>query len=76
MIICSFVYSSRGKMWDRDMKITKYNFVRKRKPTGYICLPVSRYREAEGYLKPRPCFQDTVINYASRIGKYTNKLEM
>ena len=63
-------------MWDRDMKITNYNFVRKRKPTGYIYLPVSKYREAEGHLKLRSYLQDNVINHSPRIGKYIKKLEL
>ena len=62
-------------MWDRDRKIARDNFGRKRKSTGFIYLPGSKLREAEGHLTMRSCLQDAVINYAPRIGKYTNKLE-
>ena len=37
-------------MFDRDMKVTKDNFGRKRKGTGCIYLPGSGFREAEGHL--------------------------
>ena len=37
-IICSFGYSSRGQIWDRYIKIKKWNCVRK-KSAGYIYLP-------------------------------------
>ena len=66
----SFGYSSRGKMWDRDLKITKDNFVRKIASTGYICLPRYKYCEAEGHLKVRSGLQYTVINSATMIVKY------
>ena len=63
------------KIWDRDWKTARDNFGRKRKSTGYIYLPGSRFGEAEGHLNMRSCLQDTVINSAPRIGKYINKLE-
>ena len=58
------------------MKITKDNFGRKRKSTGYIYLPGSKYRESEGYLNLSSCLQDTVITSAPRIGKYINKIKL
>ena len=63
-------------MWERDWRIKKDNFERKIKSTGYTYFPGSKYREAEGHLKLRSCLQDSVINYAPRIGKFTNKLEL
>ena len=63
-------------MLDRDMKLARQNFGRKRKPTGCIFLPGSGFRETEGNLKIRSCLQDAVINYAPRIGKFINKLEL
>ena len=68
-------YDPMQKMWDRDLKIARDNFGGKRKSTGYIYLPGSKFREAEGHLTMRSCLQDAVINYAPRIGKYINKLE-
>ena len=61
-------------MWDRDWKIARDNFGRKIKSTGYIYLPGSKYREADGHLKLRSCLQYAVINSSLRIGKYVNKL--
>ena len=61
-------------MWDRDMKITKDNFGRKIKPTGYIYLPGSRYCEAKGHLKLRSSLQGAIINYAPETGKYIKNL--
>ena len=46
------------------------------KPTGYIYLPGTQYREAEGHLKLRPFLHDAVINYDPRIGKYINKHDL
>ena len=46
------------------------------KPTGYIYLPGTQYREAEGHLKLRSFLHDYVIIYAPRIGKYINKHEL
>ena len=63
-------------MWDTDLKITKEHFGRKIKSTGNIYLPGSQYREAEGYLKLRLCLQNAIINYAPRIEKHINKLEL
>ena len=63
-------------MWDRDRKIARDNFGRKRKPTGFIYLPGSKYREAESHLIMRSCLKDAVIIYAYRIGKCINKLEL
>ena len=60
-------------MLDRDTKVARQNFGRKRKPTGCIFLSGSGFHEAEGDLKMRSCLQDAVINSAPRIGKYINK---
>ena len=57
------------KMWDRDRKIARDNFGRKRKPTGFIYLPGSKFWEAEGHLMIRLCLQDSVINSAPMIEK-------
>ena len=64
------------EMWDRDRKIAKDNFGRKRKATVCIFLPGSDFREAEGHLSMRSCLQDAVINYVTRIGKYIDKQEL
>ena len=64
------------EMLNRDTKVARHNFGRKRKPTGCIFLPGSGFREAEGNLKMRSCLQDAVINSASSIGKFINKLEL
>ena len=45
-------------------------FGRKRKSTGFIYLPGSKFREAEGDLTMRSCLQDAVMNYDPRIRKY------
>ena len=37
-------------MWDRDSKIVRENFGKKRKSAGFIYVPGSKYREAEGHL--------------------------
>ena len=63
------------QMWDRDGKIAREKFGRKIKPTGFIYLTGSKFREAEGNLMMRSCLQDAFINSAPRIGKYINKLE-
>ena len=57
-------------MWERDWIITEDNIGRKIKPTGYIYLLGSKYRDAEGHLKLRSCLQDAAVNYAPSIGKY------
>ena len=59
-----------------DRKIARNNFGRKRKSTGFIYLPGSKFREAEDHLTMRSCLQDAVINSAPGIRKYTNKLEL
>ena len=46
-------YDTMQKMWDRDLKIARDNFGGKRKSTGYIYLPGSKLREAEGRLTMR-----------------------
>ena len=46
---CSSGYDPIEQMWDRDQKRARESFGRKRKPTGYIYLPGSKYCEAEGY---------------------------
>ena len=63
-------------MFDRDRKEATHNFGKKIKATGCIFLPGSGFREAEGNLKMRSCLQDALINYAPRIGKFINKLEL
>ena len=63
------------EMWNRDRKIVRETFGRKIKSTGFIYLPGSKFRGAEGHLSMRSCLQDAVINSAPRIGKYINKLE-
>ena len=57
------------KMWDSSRKITRDNFCRKIKLTGFIYLPESNVCEAEGYLTMRSCLQDAFINDDPRIGK-------
>ena len=68
-------YDPKHKMWNRDRKIARDYFGRKRKSTGFIYLPGSKFREAGVHLTMRSCLQDDIINSASRIGKYINKLE-
>ena len=63
-------------MLDRDMKVARQNFGRKRKPTGCIFLSGSGFCEAEGNLKMRSCLQDAVIYSAPRIEKNINKQEL
>ena len=63
-------------MLDRDTKVARQNFGRKRKPTGCIFLLGSGFHEAEGNLKIRSCLQDAVINSAPRIGKFISKLKL
>ena len=63
-------------MWHRDRKIARGIFSRKRKSTGFIYLPGSKFREAEGNLTMRSCLQDAVIISTHRIGKYINKVEL
>ena len=50
--------------------------VEEEKSTGFIYLPGSRFCEAEGHLTMSSYLQDAVVNSASRIGKYINKLEL
>ena len=66
----------KGGMWNRYLKLTKDNFGRKIKPTGYIYLDGSRYCEAKGHLKLRLSLQGAIINSASNIVKYTKELEL
>ena len=42
-------------MWDRDRKISRDNFGQDRKSTGFMFLPGSEFREAEGNLSMRSC---------------------
>ena len=67
-------YFSFIKMWDRDQIIARNNVERKIRPTGYIYLPGSKYREAESHLIMRSCLKDDVIISAPGIGQYINKL--
>ena len=71
---CISFGDSLQAMFDRDRKMAKDNFGRKRKATGCIFLPGSDFREAEGHLSMRSCLQDAVINSDARVGKYINKL--
>ena len=61
------------EMWNRDKKITGDDFGRK-KPTEFIYLLGSRFREDEFHLMMKSCLQYAVINSSPRIGKYINKL--
>ena len=63
-------------MWDRDRKVARKKFGKKRKSTGFIYVPGSKFREAEGHLSMRSCLQDAVINSAPSIGKYIDKQEL
>ena len=63
-------------MWDRDRKIARETFGRKRKSTGCIFLPGSDFFEAEGHLSMRSCLQYAVINSAPRIEKYNDQQEL
>ena len=71
-------YTSGGdiiqEMWNRDRKIARENFGRKRKPAEFIFLPGEKCREAEGHLSMGPCLKYAVINSAPRIGKYINNM--
>ena len=69
-------YSSRGKMWYRDMKKPRQNFERKIKPTGYIYLPGSQLIEAQRHLTLISCLHSSIINSPPGIGKYKNKHEL
>ena len=72
-------YTSGGdtikEMQDRDRKITRESFGRKRKPTGFIYLPGSKFREDEVNLSMRSRLKGAVINSAPSIGKYIKKHE-
>ena len=63
-------------MWDRDRKVARKKFGKKRKSTGFIYVPGSKFRGAEGNLSMRSCLQDDVINSAPRIRKYIDKHEL
>ena len=69
-------YDPIQSILDRDRKLARQNFGRKRKPTGCIFLSGSGFREAEDNLKMRSCLQNAVINSAPRIGKFINKQEL
>ena len=62
-------------MWDRERKTARESFGKKIKSTGFICVPGSKFCEAEGHLSMRSCLKYAVISSAPRIGKYTNKHE-
>ena len=47
----------------------------KRNISVFIYLPGYQFRQAEIYLKLRSCLDDSVINAAAFIGKFTNKNE-
>ena len=57
------------KMWYRDRKVARDHLCRKRKPTEFIYLPGSKFREADGHLNMSSCLQDSGINSYPRIGK-------
>ena len=63
-------------MWDRYWEIAREHFGKKRKPTGFIYIPGSKFRESEGHLSMISCLQDAAINSAPRIWKYINKHEL
>ena len=67
-------YDPIQKFWDRDQKIGRKHYGRKRKSPGYIYLPGSKFREAEGHLTMMSCLQDDVIDSSPRVGKYINSL--
>ena len=69
-------YDPIQSMLDRYFKVARQNFGRKRKPTGYIFLSGSGFREAEGNSKMRSCLHDAVINSAPIIVKFINKQEL
>ena len=62
-------------MWDRYRKIARDNFGKKRKPTGFIYVPRSEFREAECHFLMRSFLQNAVIKYVPRIVKYIDKQE-
>ena len=64
------------ELWDKDRKIARDNFGKKRKSTGFMFFPGSDFREAEGPLLMRSCLQDAIINSSPRIGKYIDKQEL
>ena len=72
---CTYFGDPLQKMWDRDRKIAREKFGKKRKSTGFIYIPGPKFREAEGHLSMRSRLQDAVINSAPRIGKYIDKHE-
>ena len=63
-------------MFDRDRKMAKDNFGRKRKATGCLYLSWSGFREAKGHFSMRSCLQDAVINSIPIIGNFMNKQEL
>ena len=69
---CTYFGDPLQAMWDRYRKIARDNFG-KIKSTGFIYIPGSKFREAEGHLLMRSCLQDSVINSAPRIVKCIDK---
>ena len=61
-------------MWDRDSKIVRDNFGRKRKSTGFIYLPGSKFSKSGAHSNMRSSLKYAVINSDPGIGKYINKL--
>ena len=59
----------------RDRKTARESFGKKGKSTGFIYVPGSKFREAEGHLSMRSYLQDYFINSSPRIGKYIDKHE-
>ena len=74
-IKCISLGDTLQEIFDRDRKMAKDNFGRKRKATRCIYLPGSDFREDEGHLSMRSCSQDAVINSAPIIGKYIDQQE-
>ena len=56
------------KVWVRERKISRYNFGIKNNSTGFIYLPISKFREAESNLTMMSCLKEAVNNSAPMIG--------
>ena len=64
------------KKWMINLANQAETFGEKRKSTGFIYVPGSKFRLAEGHLSMRSCLQDAVIISDPRIGKYIDKSEL
>ena len=60
------------RLW-LNVKRKREHFGGEIKPTGFIYLTVSKFRQAESDLKLISCLHDAVINAAQCIGKFINK---